>query len=59
MKQFTMDSGDFVATTGNLSNDHPQRAVTLVYVDAMPTFQDKKLSLGLFESPRIDGEADQ
>ena len=44
----------------HISNDrHPQRAVTLVYVDAMPTFQDKKLNLGLFESPRIDGEADQ
>jgi hypothetical protein len=24
--------------------------------DAMPTFQDKKLSLSLFESPKIDGE---
>ena len=43
MKQFIVDSGDFVATTGIYRMvDHPEREITLVYGDAVPTFQKKK-----------------
>jgi hypothetical protein len=42
MKHFIVQSGDFVATSGIYRmNDHPEREITLIYGDAVPTFQGK------------------
>ncbi len=53
MKQFVVDSGDFVATTGIYRMvDHPEREITLVYGDAVPTFQKKKVKFRLIRAAK-------
>jgi len=40
MKHFIVDSGDFVTTTGIYRMlDHPNREITLLHGDSVPTFQ--------------------
>jgi hypothetical protein len=56
MKQFIVESGDFVAMTGIYRmNEHPSREITLIYGDAVPTFQGRKVKFRLIraaENPR-------
>jgi hypothetical protein len=53
MKNFVVESGDFITTSGiyringkrpSDQNDHPGREITLIYGDAVPTFQGKKVT---------------
>jgi hypothetical protein len=45
MKNFVVESGDFITTSGMYRmNDHPGREITLIYGDAVPTFQGKKVT---------------
>jgi hypothetical protein len=53
MKQFTVDSGDFVTATGIYRMvDHPGREITLIYGDAVPTFQGKKVKFRLIRAAK-------
>ena len=53
MKQFIVDSGDFVATTGIYRMvNHPEREITLVYGDTVPTFQKKKVKFRLIRAAK-------
>jgi hypothetical protein len=53
MKQFIVDSGDFVATSGIYRMvDHPGREITLVYGDTVPTFQKQKVKFRLIRSAK-------
>ena len=53
MKQFIVDSGDFVVTTGIYRMvDHPGREITLVCGDAVPTFQKKKVKFRLIRAAK-------
>jgi hypothetical protein len=53
MKQFIVDSGDFVTTTGIYRmTDHPEREVTLIYGDAVPTFQGRKVKFRLIRAAK-------
>jgi hypothetical protein len=53
VKHFIVDSGDFIATTGIYRMvDHPGREITLVYGDAVPTFQGKKVKFRLIRAAK-------
>jgi hypothetical protein len=53
MKQFIVASRDFVATTGIYRMlDHPGREITLIYGDAVPTFQKKKVKFRLIRAAK-------
>ena len=53
MKQFIVDSGDFVAASGIYRMvDHPEREITLVYGDTVPTFQKQKVKFQLIPGAR-------
>jgi hypothetical protein len=53
MKHFIVDPGDFIATTGIYRMlDHPGREITLVYGDAVPTFQGKKVKFTLIRAAK-------
>jgi hypothetical protein len=42
MKNCVVESGDFITTSGIYRmNNHPGREITLIYGDAVPTFQGK------------------
>jgi hypothetical protein len=58
MKNFVVESGDFIATSGIYRmNDHPGQEITLIYCDAVPTFQGRKISFDSSGQPKILGEA--
>jgi hypothetical protein len=51
MKQFIVESGTFVATTGIYRmEEHPQRERTLLYGDSVPTFQKRKVKWRLIRA---------
>ena len=53
MKHFVVESGDFVTTTGvHGMMDYPVREITLVYGDAVPTFQRKKVKFRLIRAAK-------
>ena len=53
MKQFIVESGDFVATSGIYRmNDHPEREITLIYGDSVPTFQGNKVTFRLIRAAK-------
>ena len=53
MKNFVVQSGDFIATSGIYRmNDHPGREITLIYADAVPTFQGKKVKFRLIRAAK-------
>jgi hypothetical protein len=53
MKQFVVESGDFVATTGIYRMvEHPEREITLVYGDSVPTFQRQKVKFRLIRAAK-------
>jgi hypothetical protein len=53
MKNFVVESGDFITTSGIYRmNDHPRREITLIYGDAVPTFQGKKVRFRLVRAAK-------
>jgi hypothetical protein len=53
MKHFIVESGDFVTTTGIYRMlDHPNREITLVYGDAVPTFQNETMRFRLIRAAK-------
>jgi hypothetical protein len=53
MKNFVVESGDFITTSGIYRmNDHPGREITLIYGDAVPTFQGKKVKFRLIRAAK-------
>ena len=53
MKNFVVESGDFITTSGIYRmNDHPGREITLIYGDAVPTFQGKKVTFRLIRAAK-------
>ena len=53
MKSFVVESGDFITTSGIYRmNDHPGREITLIYGDAVPTFQGKKVTFRLIRAAK-------
>jgi hypothetical protein len=53
MKQFIVESGSFVTTTGIYRlTEHPEREITLLYGDAVPTFQSRKVSWRLIRAAK-------
>ena len=53
MKNFVVQSGDFITTSGIYRmNDHPSREITLIYGDAVPTFQGKKVKFRLIRAAK-------
>jgi hypothetical protein len=53
MKNFVVGSGDFITTSGIYRmNDHPGREITLIYGDAVPTFQGKKVTFRLIRAAK-------
>jgi len=53
MKQFIVESGDFIAASGIYRmKDHPEREITLVYGDSVPTFQGKKVKFRLIRAAK-------
>jgi hypothetical protein len=53
MKQFILASGEFVTTTGIYRMlEHPEREITLVYRDPVPTFQRKKVKFRLIRAAK-------
>jgi hypothetical protein len=53
MKNFIVESGDFITTSGIYRMDeHPGREITLIYGDAVPTFQGKKIKFRLIRAGR-------
>jgi hypothetical protein len=53
MRQFIVVSGDFVATTGIYRMvDHPEREITLIYGDAVPTFQGNQVKFRLIRAAK-------
>jgi hypothetical protein len=51
-----LESGDFITTSGIYRmNDHPGREITLIYGDAVPTFQGKRFGSSALR--KIPGEA--
>jgi hypothetical protein len=53
MKNFVVESGDFITTSGIYRmNDHPGREITLMYGDAVPTFQGKKVTFRLIRAAK-------
>jgi hypothetical protein len=51
MKQFVVESGTFVTTTGIYRmEEHPQRERTLLYGDSVPTFQKRKIKWRLIRA---------
>jgi hypothetical protein len=61
MKNFVVESGDFITTSGiyringkrpSDQNDHPGREITLIYGDAVPTFQGKKVTFRLIRAAK-------
>jgi hypothetical protein len=58
MKSFVVESGDFITTSGIYRmNDHPGREITLIYGDAVPTFQERRSRFGSSAPQKIPGEA--
>jgi hypothetical protein len=53
MKHFIVNSGDFVTTTGiyRMLGD-PEHEITLVYGDAVPTFQSNKVRFRLIRAAK-------
>jgi len=48
-----VESGDFVTTTGIYRlAEHPQREITLVYGDAVPTFRNRKAKWRLIRAAK-------
>jgi hypothetical protein len=53
MRHFRVESGEFVTTTGIYRmEEHPHREVTLVYSDAVPTFQRRKVKWRLIRAAK-------
>jgi hypothetical protein len=53
MKNFVVQSGDVITTNGIYRmNDHPGREITLIYGDAVPTFQGKKIKFRLIRAAK-------
>ena len=53
MKNFIVESGDFITTSGIYRmNDHPGREITLIYGDAVPTFQGRKIKFRLIRAAK-------
>jgi hypothetical protein len=53
MKHFIVQSGDLVTTTGIYRMlDHPNREVTLLQGDAVPTFQNQKMKFRLVRAAK-------
>jgi hypothetical protein len=53
MKNFVVESGDFITTSGICRmNDHTGREITLIYGDAVPTFQGKKVAFRLIRAAK-------
>jgi hypothetical protein len=53
MKQFIVQSGDFIATSGIYRMiDHPGREITLIYGDPVATFQGKKVKFRLIRAAK-------
>jgi hypothetical protein len=45
--------GDFIMTSGICRmNNHPGREITLIYGDAVPTFQGKKVTFRLIRAAK-------
>jgi hypothetical protein len=58
MKNFIVESGDFITTSGIYRMDeHPGRESTLIYGDAVPTFQGRKIKFRLIRAAKTPGEA--
>jgi hypothetical protein len=48
-----VESGDFITTSGIYRmNDHPGREIALIYGDAVPTFQGKKVAFRLIRAAK-------
>jgi hypothetical protein len=48
MKDLVVESDDFITTSSIYRmNDHPGREITLIYGDAVPTFEGKKVAFRL------------
>jgi hypothetical protein len=53
MKNFVVESGDFIKASGIYRmNDHPGREITLIYGDAVPTFQGGKIKFRLIRAAK-------
>jgi hypothetical protein len=53
MKQFIVESDEFVTTTGIYRmTEHPEREITLLYGDAVPTFQNRKVRWRLIRAAK-------
>src|SRR5262249_25939077 len=53
MKHFIVDSGSFVTTTGIYRlMEHPEREITLVYADVVPTFQKRNVKWRLIRAAK-------
>jgi hypothetical protein len=53
MKNFVVESGDFITTSGIYRmNDHPGREITLIYGDAVLTFQGRKVRFRLIRAAK-------
>jgi hypothetical protein len=53
MKQFIAESGEIITATGIYRMvDHPEREITLVYGDAVPTFQKQKVKFRLIRAAK-------
>jgi hypothetical protein len=53
MKNFVVGSGDFITISGIYRmNDHPGREITLIYSDAVPTFQGSKVRFRLIRAAK-------
>ena len=53
MKNFVVESGEFITTSGIYRmNEHPGREITLIYGDAVPTFQGKKVKFRLIRAAK-------
>jgi hypothetical protein len=53
MKNFVVESGDFITTSGIYRmSDHPGREITLIYGDAVPTFQGRKIKFRLIRAAK-------
>jgi hypothetical protein len=53
MKHFIVKSGDFITSSGIYRmSDHPEREITLIYGDPVPTFQGKKVKFRLIRAAK-------
>jgi hypothetical protein len=53
MKHFIVASREFVTTSGIYRmQNHPGREITLIYGDAVPTFQGKKVMFRLIRAAK-------